>query len=78
MAHADYTGMTESQAREREVRHEPNVPDIFDMLTIIPYISVPPPELRAAMREAQESAEAVEQRRVQEKVSAWARQVTAE
>jgi hypothetical protein len=52
-------------------------PDVFDMLLILPYAMVPPKELQTVLRKAKEKAEAAEQRREQEKVDAWIRQVPA-
>lgn len=46
-------------------------PDILDMLAFVPYCMVPPDELRAAMSELRERAEAEERRRVEEKVEEW-------
>ena len=48
-----------------------------DMLMILPYILVPRNELKMMLREAKEKAEAAEQRRVQEKVGTWMKQVTS-
>ncbi|KAH9173581.1 hypothetical protein EDB89DRAFT_1850092 [Lactarius sanguifluus] len=50
-------------------------PDILDMLAFVPYCMVPPDELRAAMRELRERAEAEERRRVEEKVGEWVGQL---
>ncbi|KAH9035541.1 hypothetical protein EDB85DRAFT_1863041, partial [Lactarius pseudohatsudake] len=50
-------------------------PDTFDMLAFVPYCMVPPDELRAAMRELRERAEAEERRRVEEKVGEWVAQL---
>ncbi|KAH9173584.1 hypothetical protein EDB89DRAFT_1958641 [Lactarius sanguifluus] len=50
-------------------------PDILDMLAFVPYCMVPPDELRAAMRELRERAEAEERRRVEEKVEEWVGQL---
>ncbi|KAH8995406.1 hypothetical protein EDB92DRAFT_2052945 [Lactarius akahatsu] len=46
-------------------------PDILDMFAFVPYCMVPPDELRAAMSELREGAEAEECRRVEEKVEEW-------
>ncbi|KAF8889519.1 hypothetical protein CPB84DRAFT_1837553 [Gymnopilus junonius] len=51
------------------------VPDTLDMLMVLPYILVPPNELQATLRKAEEKALAAEQRRVQEKVNSWSRHV---
>jgi len=67
----------ETQAKDRRARHEARRPDTFDMLMTLPYIMVPRNELQAALREAKEKAEATEQRRVQEKVDTWMKQITA-
>ncbi|KAF8970114.1 hypothetical protein BDZ97DRAFT_1754124 [Flammula alnicola] len=91
MAHADYKENVDERAtaaerkqtqdRERAARHEARCearrqPDTFDMLMTLPYAMVPRNELQAVLREAKEKAEAAEQRRVQDKVDAWMRQVT--
>ena len=55
--------------QERKARYEVSRgPDNLDMLMILPYILVPPNELKTMLREIKEKAEAAEQRRVQEKV----------
>ena len=69
---------TQKQAQERQARYEARaVPDTFDMLLALPYILVPRNEKQAMLREAKEKAAAAEQRRVQEKVDTWNRQVIA-
>ena len=70
---------SQNQAQERRARHQARgaVPDTFDMLMTLPYSMVPRNELQAVLREAKEKGEAAEQKRVQEKVDAWMRQVTA-
>jgi len=69
---------TRTQAQDRKGRYEArDGPDTFDMLMILPYILVPRDELKAMLREAKEKAEATEQRRVQEKVNTWMKQITA-
>ena len=66
------------QKQEREARYQAHaVPDAFDMLMTLPYIRVPREELQAVLREAEEQAEATEQRRVQEKVDTWRTQFPA-
>ena len=58
-----------SRAQERKARYEASRgPDNLDML--LPYILVPPNELKTMLREIKEkaAAAAAEQRRVQEKV----------
>ncbi|KAF8886231.1 hypothetical protein CPB84DRAFT_1787723 [Gymnopilus junonius] len=62
---------------EYDVRQQDREPDTLDMLMTLPYILVPKDKLQATLREAREKAEAAERREVQEKVNAWARQVTA-
>jgi hypothetical protein len=56
------------QGQERDERD--CEPDTFDMP-----IMLPPNDLQAMLREAKEKADAAEERRVQEKVEAWIRQV---
>jgi hypothetical protein len=75
---AAHEEMIQAQAKERGSRHAAHNPDVFDMLMMIPYVLVPPDELRAAMREAEETAVAAEQIKVTEKVNAWARPIAAE
>ena len=53
-------------------------PDNLDMLMILPYIMVPRNEVGMVFREAEEKAEVAEQRRVEEKVDTWMKQVTSE
>ena len=48
-----------------------NGPDPTDVVTILPYILVPPDELQATMREGKEMAEVEGQRHVEEKVEEW-------
>jgi len=72
---------TQDQAQAREARHEARDaarvgPDTFDMLMILPYIMVPRNELKAMLGEAEEKAAAAAQRRVQEKVDTWMKQIT--
>ena len=65
----------QQQAQEREARYQaPTVPDAFDMLMTLPYIRMPREELKAVFKEAEEKAEAMEQRRVREKVDSWMKQ----
>ena len=67
---------TQKHAQARQARYEARaVPDTFDMLLALPYILVPRNELQATLREAKEKAAAAEQRRVQEKVDTWNRQI---
>lgn len=61
---------------ERRARYAARTgPDTFDMLLTLPYILIPRDELQATLREAREKAAAEEQRRVQDKVDTWNRQV---
>jgi hypothetical protein len=77
MTAADAAKRSRNQAQERGARYEARGgPDTLDMLMALPYILVPPNELQAVMREAKEKAEANEQRRVQEKVNTWMKQMT--
>jgi len=90
VAHADYKAILDKRAapaakaqedsRDRKARREarsgPSGPDTFDMLMTLPYIMVPPNELQAMLREAEEKAEAMERRRVHEKVDTWMKQIT--
>ena len=67
---------TQKHTQARQARYETRtVPDTFDMLLALPYILVPRNELHATLREAREKAGAAEQRRVEEKVDAWNRQI---
>jgi len=52
-------------------------PDTFDMLMTLPYIMVPRNELQAMLNEAEEKAEAMQQRHVHEKVDTWMKQITS-
>ncbi|KAH9023945.1 hypothetical protein EDB85DRAFT_1988944, partial [Lactarius pseudohatsudake] len=64
------------QAQTHEAHYESHCePDTFDMLAFVPYCMVPPDELRAAMRELRERAEAEERRRVEEQVGEWVAQL---
>lgn len=47
------------------------------MLMILPYILIPPENLQTMFRQAEEKAEAAEQRRVEEKVDTWRKGLTA-
>ena len=85
-AHADYEAITDERAtfaertqkaQDLKPRHEARSgPDTFDMLMTLPYIMVPRNELQGMLREAEEKAEAMEQRRVHEKVDTWMKQIT--
>ena len=67
---------TQNQTQDRKARHEARgSPDTFDMLMTLPYIMVPRNKLQAMLREAMAKAEATEQRRVQEKVDTWMKQI---
>ncbi len=71
----------QKQAEERKARYEYEArrgPDNLDMLMILPYIMVPRNEVGMVFREAEEKAEVAEQRRVEEKVDTWMKQVTSE
>jgi len=83
---ADYKAITdehaaagerkEKQAQERHARHEArHGPDVLDMLMILPYVKVPRHQLEAVYSEARKKTEAMERRRVQEKVDTWAKQL---
>ncbi|SRR6266702_4351725 len=81
-ARAATTERIQAQAQEREARRMARQrarqgPDTIDMIAFLPYFLVPPDELQAAMREVREQAEAEEQRRVEEKVEEWIKQVNA-
>ncbi|KAF9462692.1 hypothetical protein BDZ94DRAFT_1282844 [Collybia nuda] len=78
-AHAEFKSITnaralaeakrQKRAQERQTRYEARaVPDTFDMLLAMPYIS-------AMLRNAEEKAATEEQECVQEKVETWKRQV---
>jgi len=86
---ADYRAITderaapgerkEKQAQERHARHEArHGPDFLDMLMILPYVKVPRHQLEAVYSEARKKAEEKEQRRVQEEVDNWAKQVASD
>ena len=69
----------DKQAQERRARHEAHRgPDVFDMLMILPYVKVPRDQLEAVYSEARKKGEAMEHRRVEEKVNTWAKQVASE
>ncbi|KAJ2917894.1 hypothetical protein MD484_g2508, partial [Candolleomyces efflorescens] len=77
----DEKAATSQRARDRAEEHAARsgarrAPDTFDTLMAMPYILVPPSEVEAAMREARENAEAIEQKRVQEKVTSWMENIT--
>jgi hypothetical protein len=67
------------QAQERDAHHghrsgaHHNTFD-FDLLAI-PYLLVPPEELQAMVKDAEEKAETEEQKRVRDNVEEWARQI---
>lgn len=71
----------EHKAKHREhYKHHcasQDAPDCFDMLMILPYVKVPPEQLRAVFREAQEKRAEREQKHVEEKVMAWAEDVAS-
>jgi hypothetical protein len=71
----------QEQAQKREARYlrraQRDRSDPMDMVMILPYIMVPPNELREMMRTAREEAEAAEQRNVRDRVEGWIRQVNA-
>ncbi|EAU82801.2 hypothetical protein CC1G_11318 [Coprinopsis cinerea okayama7 len=82
----DYKVMTEeraatkireqNQAMERGTRHRARGgPDRLEIMAV-PFILVPPDQLRAVFREANERAEAAEQKRVREKVGNWMKKIT--
>ena len=69
----------EKQAQERRARYEAHRgPDVFDMLMIMPYAMVPRDQLEDVYSEARKKAEAMEHKRVEEKVNTWAKQVASE
>lgn len=80
MPHADYAdeGARERSRKRAQARHDEALggPDAFDVLVALPYIRVPPDELKETMREAQERAEVAEQARVREKVDTWMKQAS--
>lgn len=86
-AHADYKVImderaataerTQNQTQGRKAHYEARGgPDTFDMLMTLPYIMVPRNKLQAMLREATAKAEAMEHRRVEEKVDTWMKQIT--
>ncbi len=67
-----------AQKQERKARYQAQAgPDTFDMLMTLPYIRVPRNELEAVFKEAEEKAQATEQRRAREKVDTWLKQSNA-
>jgi hypothetical protein len=85
-AHVDYKVITNeraaaaekarNQTQDRKARYEARGgPDTLDMLMTLPYIMVPRNKLPDMLREAKAKAEATEQRRVQEKVDTWMKQI---
>ncbi|KAK2466549.1 hypothetical protein APHAL10511_001411 [Amanita phalloides] len=71
---------TKKQAEERDECHANNKgwqADYADMLMMLPYIMVPRHQLMAVCKEAEEKRAGREQRRVEEKVMAWAKDVSS-
>ncbi|KAI1782346.1 hypothetical protein LXA43DRAFT_1104239 [Ganoderma leucocontextum] len=68
---------TETDLRRRRARAQrdeargPPKPDHFDLLMLIPYLAVPPDELRQYFAGVERKAAEEEQRSVEEKVSRW-------
>ena len=52
-------------------------PDALDMLMALPYIMVPREKRHTILRELEEEAKVIEQRRVDEKVNLWMEQVNS-
>lgn len=50
-------------------------PDTMDMLLFLPYILLPPNDIRSYFRHAEERAEEAERVRVQEKVQTWQKHI---
>lgn len=71
--------MIRLQAQNRTSHHEAaeasRGPDTLDMLMALPYIMVPRETLQGMLKENEEKAKAIEQRRVDVKVNLWMEQV---
>ena len=69
------------QAQNRMTRREAaeanSGPDALDMLMALPYIMVPREKRLSILRELEEEAKVIEQRRVDEKVNLWMEQVNS-
>jgi hypothetical protein len=84
-AHADYKLITNeravaaekarNQTQDRKGYEAQGGPDTLDMLMTLPYIMVPRNKLPDMLKGAKAKAEATEQRRVQEKVDTWMKQI---
>lgn len=75
---AEYKAARDDRVAAKRARSQArydDAPDTFDVLMTLPYIMVPREELKAMLRGAKEAAEAAEQRRVQEKIDTWRKQV---
>ena len=79
---ADYKAITDERAaageRKEKQAQERHGPDVLDMLMILPYVKVPRNQLEAVHSEARKKTEAMERKRVQEKVDTWAKQVASD
>jgi len=71
--------MIRLQAQNRTSHREEasSGPDTLDMLMALPYIMVPQDTLQGMLKENEEKAKAIEQRRVDEKVNLWMEQVNS-
>ncbi|KAK2462865.1 hypothetical protein APHAL10511_005063 [Amanita phalloides] len=78
----DMDDKTEKQAEECTYKkcndkHNRQELDYTDMVMMMPYILVPPDELKDVFREAEEERAEMEQKHVDEKVMAWAKEVSS-
>ncbi|KAG9307945.1 hypothetical protein JVU11DRAFT_12820 [Chiua virens] len=66
----------ENRIAQRRARYEDSADTVFDDLTILPYVFMPPEKVKAFLREAREKRQETEQRQLEEKVLDWAKSVT--
>lgn len=76
-AHADYYTEEWKEKQRRKDEEALSRPDTFDMLLAIPYAFADQDKVDAYFRKVEQRAEQAEQRRAQDKVTAWLRQVHA-
>jgi len=67
----------QNQMARREAAEASSGPDALDMLMALPYIMVPREKRDTILRELEEEAKVIEQRRVDEKVNLWMEQVNS-
>ena len=65
----------QNRTSHREAAEASRGPDTLDMLMALPYIMVPRETLQGMLKENEEKAKAIEQRRVDVKVNLWMEQV---